>query len=463
MSTQAMADITWGVNGHPLTAYPGISIEEQIGYVADLGMKSYRVNFSYLDQSEDLGRIVEVGKAHGVEILPVLTPGELDFEAMSQEELYRRGYDFAAEMARRFRKKVSVFELGNELENFAIIQPCEMRDDGTQYPCEWGPAGGVGPLEYYGPRWAKVSAALKGMSEGLHSVDPTLRRAIGTAGWGHVGAFERMKADKIDWDISVWHVYGQDPSWALDILEQYGKPIWITELNAPLGSQKGEAFQAENLMDMMNKVREISKKYRVEAAHVYELFDEPYWEGFEGEMGLVKLVKAEGGGWETGAPKEAYQTVREFIRGPATRPTINRSCELRTEQEGEIIDHQIEYSYCLVLGRWPDGYGAESWKKSLASGDISIPDLIRLLATSGEFKARHGTHRMSNAAWVNFVFQVLLLREADPYGLNTYVKQLNEGHMTRETVIQGIAISREFVNRHPPLFPGDDVAENSGK
>src|SRR5690606_30629941 len=134
---------------------------------------------------------------HGVEILPVLTPGELDLEQMSADELYKRAFDFAAEMAKRFGNDVSVFELGNEMENFAIIQPCETRDDGTQYPCEWGPAGGVGPLEYHGPRWAKVSAALKGMSEGIHSVNPAIKRAVGTAGWGHVGAFERMKADNL--------------------------------------------------------------------------------------------------------------------------------------------------------------------------------------------------------------------------------------------------------------------------
>jgi len=458
MTTHAMADITWGINGHPITAYPGITIEEQIGYVADLGMKSYHVNISYLDTAEHLARIVEVAKAHGVEILPVLTPGELDLEQMSADELYKRAFDFAAEMAKGFGNDVSVFELGNEMENFAIIQPCETRDDGTQYPCEWGPAGGVGPLEYHGPRWAKVSAALKGMSEGIHSVNPAIKRAVGTAGWGHVGAFERMKADNLDWDISVWHVYGEDPEWALDIIQDYGKPIWITELNTPLGSEKGEEVQAKDLDDMMTKIRELSKKYKVEAAHIYELLDEPYWGGFEGVMGLVKLVNADDG-WATGAPKEAYQTVRTFIRGAAGRPTVTRNCELKKTYEGELIDHQIEYSYCLVLGRWPDGHGAASWKRRLASNDMDVYDLLWQLATSGEFNARNGTHRMSNTAFVGFVFQVLLLREPDRYGLTTYVKQLNADVLSRENVIDGIIRSSEFEARHASLFEKADVAE----
>ena len=127
--------------------------------------------------------------------------------------------------------EVRVWELGNELENYAIIRPCEMRMDGTKYPCEWGPAEGSGPLHYYGPRWEKVSAALKGMSDGMIAVDPTIRKAMGTAGWGHTGAFELMQRDGIQWDISVWHLYGDDPEWAFKVLKGYGHPIWVTEFN----------------------------------------------------------------------------------------------------------------------------------------------------------------------------------------------------------------------------------------
>ena len=68
-----------------------------------------------------------------------------------------------------------------------------MQDDGKQYDCAWGPAGGVGPLEYYGPRWQKVSAVLKGLSEGAAAADPAVLKAMGTAGWGHLGAFERRR------------------------------------------------------------------------------------------------------------------------------------------------------------------------------------------------------------------------------------------------------------------------------
>src|SRR6185437_14107278 len=127
-----------------------------------------------------------------------------------------------------------------EFENYAIIKPCEMRDNGVRYSCFFGDAGGTDPLDYYGPRWAKVIAVLKGLTAGVHAADPTAMRAVGTAGWGHTGAFERMHKDGIAWEITVWHMYGQDPEWAFKKLVQYGKPIWITEFNHPLGSTKSE-------------------------------------------------------------------------------------------------------------------------------------------------------------------------------------------------------------------------------
>ena len=101
-----------------------------------------------------------------------------------------------------------------------------MMDNGQQYNCEWGPAGGVGKNEYFGPRWRKVSAELRGLSDATVAVDPTIRKAIGTAGWGHFRAFNRMRDDGIRWDITVWHYYQGDPGKSLKMLQQFDRPIW---------------------------------------------------------------------------------------------------------------------------------------------------------------------------------------------------------------------------------------------
>lgn len=453
MTGSSRADLAWGVNGHPFTAYPGIPMEEQVGFLADLGAVSYRVNVSYMSHADGLATLVKLAKQHGISVLPVLTPGALDLEGMSAKSLYGASFEFAAQMARRFHRDIKVFELGNEMENFAIIQPCEIRDDGRQYPCEWGPAGGTQPEDYYGPRWKKVSAVLKGLSDGISSVDPSLKRAIGTAGWGHVGAFKRMKYDGIEWEISVWHVYGEDPEWALGILAGYEKPIWITEMNNPLGSYHSEDIQAEELGDMMEKIRELAEQYRVEAVQIYELFDEPYWEGFEASMGLVRLAPTPDGGWTVGEPKPVYDVVKRSIRGLVLEPLAERSCSLDSlSAQAEDQKEHVIYSYCLVLGRIPDGGGLTSWHSALKRRETSIPGMVQAMAESEEFHARFGSKIMSNSTYVAALYRMLLLREADPVGLSSYAEQLDDGTLSRADVIEGLVTSAEFGETHKPLF-----------
>jgi len=272
-ASPAAADLLWGANGHPITAYPGISIERQFDYLEDLGMKSYRVNVSDTSSADSLATILAEGRKRGIEVLPVITPGGVDLDKDSVEDLYGKARALAVALGSRFKGEIRTWELGNEMENYAIIKPCEKRDDGTTYPCAWGLAGGTGALDYFGPRWAKVSAVLKGLSDGMTEVDPGIRKAIGTAGWGHTGAFERMKRDGIAWDISVWHMYGEDPEPAFKVLAGYGKPIWVTEFNNPYGSRSGEQQQAEGLAQSMVRLRALQRRYKVEAAYVYELLD----------------------------------------------------------------------------------------------------------------------------------------------------------------------------------------------
>jgi len=290
-----------------LTSYPGVTLERQLDYVADLGLTSYRIDIPSADRAPALARLIKAAKQKnaGIEILPVLTPRY----AMSKappEALYQQAYKLAFTLVSQFKDKIRVWELGNELENNAIIKPCEMQDNGVQYNCDWGQAGGVKTLDYYGPRWVKVSAVLKGLSDGATAADPAVRKAMGTAGWGHLGAFKLMKRDGIAWDISVWHMYGKDPEWAFKELAKFGHPIWVTEFNHPEGSKESEEKQAEGLRDWMTRLRELSAVYGVEAAHIYELMDETYWApSFEAVMGLVRLEGDGKGGWRPGPPKPA--------------------------------------------------------------------------------------------------------------------------------------------------------------
>lgn len=445
-------DLIWGVNGHPLVSYPGVSVEQQLDYVKDLGMTSYRVDVGGEGSAPGLARVVREAKARGIQILPVITPGfNLDME--TAEALYGKAYKLAVSLVSQFKDDIRVWELGNELENYAIIRPCEMQDDGVQYNCAWGPAGGVGPLEYYGPRWAKVSAVLKGLSDGTISVDPTVRKAMGTAGWGHTGAFARMQQDGIQWDISVWHMYGQDPEWAFKTLAGFNRPIWVTEFNHPGGSQRSEQQQADGIVRAMTRLRQLQRAYKVEAAHVYELMDETYWApSTEAFMGLVGLVKNEEGRWRPGARKPTFAVAKQLIANAASLTAFTSDCHLNSYNRlSSATAMQVSYGYCLVLRRGVDGAGFKDWTAALDKG-MAVPQMLQALMNSGEFHSKHTVSGLSNADFTSLLYRVLLDRESDDVGRAAYASNLDNGSLTRAGLAAAIIASGEFRAKHPVLF-----------
>lgn len=452
----ASADILWGANGHPFTAYPGIGFDRQLDYLKDLGMKSYRVNISYAASADRLAGLVAEGKKRGIDILPVITPS-LDLDQESSENLYRKARKLAFHLGVRFKADIRVWELGNELENYAIIKACEMRDDGSQYSCEWGPASGSGALDYYGPRWAKASAVLKGLSDGMTEADPTIRKAMGTAGWGHTGAFERMRQDGIKWDISVWHMYGEDPEWAFKKLAVYGRPIWVTEFNNLHGSESGEEQQVEGVTQTMRRLRELQVRYRVEAAHIYELLDEPYWApDFEAVMGLVRLTGSAETRWRLGEPKPAYGAVRDLIRGESSPMVPPRGCDLAgMEAVDPLALRQVNFGYCLMLGRSPGSGEADRRAKALADGETTFMDMLVSMLRSREFVERYSSFGMTDRTYVGFLYPLLLGREADGYGLDSYARQLRDGSMTRDDVAIAMMASNEFTTKYSGILKAD--------
>jgi hypothetical protein len=64
----------------------------------------------------------------------------------------------------------------------------------------------------------------------------------------------------------------------------------------------------------MRWLRDNRERYTIEAAHVYELLDEPYWSGYESVMGLWKVERGPAGTWRVAQPKRAFYEVREIVR-----------------------------------------------------------------------------------------------------------------------------------------------------
>lgn len=303
-------DFVWGANGHPFNAYPDISMEQQLDLLVQAGLKQYRVNLAGDDSIDRLDTLLSLAAARGVTVLPIMFhQGSLQDD--TAESIYARSRAAAEIIARRFAGRVKVWELDNELENYAIIQPCEMRDDGTRYPCSWGPAAGVGELEYYGPRWRKVSAALHGLSDGVRAGDPAALRAVGTAGWGHLGAFDRLSKDGVEWEISVWHQYTPWSEESFKHIAGFGKPIWLTEYNFSDPYKDDDATRASLLRQQLDRLKAIRAAYRIEGLFFYELLDEPYWDNFEGKQGLYRQEMGADGKWRVTTPKPSRDVARQ--------------------------------------------------------------------------------------------------------------------------------------------------------
>jgi hypothetical protein len=445
----------WGVNGHPFTAYPGVTYQQQISLLKKLGAKSYRVNISSLTDVPRLVALIEEAKSHDIKILPVLTPG-IDVDKAGVTLIYQTSRDFAKAIVSAVKAEISVWELGNEFENYAIIQPCEMQDDGKQYNCSWGPAGGVGVLDYYGPRWEKVSAYVRGLSDGVKAADSLAERAIGPAGWGHIGAFERLQADHIEWEISVWHMYGQDPEWAFKAISKFGKPIWVTEFNHPFGSSEGEMPQAEGIRHWMERLKELSAAYNVKGAFIYELLDESYWEpSFEARMGLVRLEKQETA-WRLGGNKLVFYAAASVIGGEFPDSWAD-TFEGTTCKPAEFfvlsdrVQSEVMYSYCLLLRRAPDGRGLSDYT-SARKGGMNTEDLLLAIADSPEF-AQHGMSQPSDPAFLRDIHKALLRRDIGWFGFLSYLRQLSEGQLSRKDIVHKIIKSDEFRETHKAYLP----------
>lgn len=319
-SFDARAELVWGVNGHPLVSYPGASFEQQLELLKDLGVTSYRIDVGEPDPSTltRLRELVDQARRRGIDILPVLA-FDKNLDGETEQSLYRIGYDRARAYASRFKNEIRVWELGNEQETYAMIRPCEQRDNHDVYSCTWGDAGGDSPLDYVAARYERLRGLLRGLIDGIHSVDPHLRAAVGSAGWWHWGVLSRLHQDGIAWDITVWHWYASDPERtrntnALQIIAQFDRPIWITELDEPYRPENWEQAQANGLRTTLAWFVKMAPHYDIEAIYIYELLDEPYWApSQEAYHGLVRVTKNASGKWILGEPKPAYFVVQSLI------------------------------------------------------------------------------------------------------------------------------------------------------
>ncbi len=102
----------------------------------------------------------------------------------------------------------------------------------------------------------------------------------------------------------------------------------------------------------------------------------------------------------------------------------------------------IAQTYLGILTRDADVGGFEGWLGALLAG-VSREQVVQVFLGSGEFQSRFGSN-LTNAQFVERMYNNILLRSSDPGGLNGWVQALNSGQVTRAQLALSFLDSGEF-------------------
>ena len=123
-----------------------------------------------------------------------------------------------------------------------------------------------------------------------------------------------------------------------------------------------------------------------------------------------------------------------------TRLQIDKTVKLKTKlTKAEKITAFVTRCYELILGRQPDTHGLETWYNNLNSGQKAAAEIIDSFVRSNEFKGK----KLSNADAVEILYKTMLGRGSDPKGKANWVAKLDAGQPLA-AVINGFCGSNEF-------------------
>lgn len=265
--------IMWGMNGHigapDVSIYRKVPLETQMGTLAALGLKHYRVPFSQADADrvDYLRRVLAAAQPHGILVTPILESSEYG----TLHETYWTAHDMAFNYAQTFRGAIPVYEIGNE-ENHVVHYPFQDNSDPKFFQS--------------GAMYQQVLAKMRGLVDGVRQGDPGAKIAVGDAGGCNYGFTQALWNDNVRWDVTIMHAYdffgdidaGHGCAAGNDLVghhTQYGKPIWITEFNyTPAVASQSKRDMGVGMTNMMAKFASLAAKYDIEVVDVYELYDE---------------------------------------------------------------------------------------------------------------------------------------------------------------------------------------------
>ena len=119
--------------------------------------------------------------------------------------------------------------------------------------------------------------------------------------------------------------------------------------------------------------------------------------------------------------------------------TIEIPGQEQPTQPESLITQFVKRLYVKALGRDADEAGLQSWSRCLESGEATGREVVRGFVFSKECTDK----KLSNADFVEMLYQALFDRSADAEGAKSWSKALSKG-MTREEICDGFIFSPEF-------------------
>ncbi|CAN0585393.1 unnamed protein product, partial [Ectocarpus sp. 12 AP-2014] len=98
--------------------------------------------------------------------------------------------------------------------------------------------------------------------------------------------------------------------------------------------------------------------------------------------------------------------------------------------------------YRAVFDRDPEESGFQGWTQTLASGNMTLPEVIESFMGAPEFQSTYGD--TTDTQFVTLLYRNVLKRGPDPNGLSSWVDALDNG-MERSEVVGLFMASAEFV------------------
>ena len=128
--------------------------------------------------------------------------------------------------------------------------------------------------------------------------------------------------------------------------------------------------------------------------------------------------------------------------------------------EEDKIAAFVTRCYSIILGREPDASGMQTWYEQLSSGNKAAAEIIDQFVNSPEFSNKHYSHSES----VEILYKAMLGRDSDAAGKANWVSKLDAGQPFA-VVINGFCNSKEFTGicASYGIKPGSVNVQLSGK